>query len=177
MAAGCPYAAVVATFPDAPCLGVVVAQGRLRRIDLLSPGLAGCDDVRPVPSLLDRSLLARIQTAFAAFFGSAQASALIGLPLADAPTPFAARVRRALMAIPPGWTRTYGELARELGTSARAIGMACRANPLPIVVPCHRVVAVAAPGGYAGASNGPLPDFKRALLAHEARCRSSGIAR
>ena len=62
-------------------------------------------------------------------------------PLALAGTAFQQRVWEALRNIPPGTALTYGELARQLDTAARAIGGACRNNPLPILIPCHRVVA------------------------------------
>ena len=55
-------------------------------------------------------------------------------------TPFQLRVWRALMAIPAGRPITYGALAKQLGTAARAVGQACASNPLPILIPCHRVV-------------------------------------
>lgn len=84
-------------------------------------------------------------------------------------TPFQRRVWRALQRIPSGNTLTYGALARKLGTSARAIGGACRENPLPIVVPCHRVVAAAGAGGFMGQSRGRALDIKSWLLCHEAR--------
>ena len=89
------------------------------------------------------------------------------LPLALAGTPFQQRVWAALQAIPPGQTRTYGELARELGSAPRAIGQACRANPCPIVVPCHRVVARQGLGGFAGDTSGRRLAAKRWLLEHE----------
>ncbi len=63
---------------------------------------------------------------------------------------FQARVRQALLRIRFGETRTYGELARELGTSPRAIGGACARNEIPILVPCHRVVAKSGLGGFSG---------------------------
>jgi len=88
-------------------------------------------------------------------------------PLAPAPTPFQQRVREALLAIPCAETRTYGELACLLGTSPRAVGQACRANPVPILVPCHRVVASAGIGGYAGTVQGERLGIKQWLLAHE----------
>jgi methylated-DNA-[protein]-cysteine S-methyltransferase len=85
-----------------------------------------------------------------------------------ATTPFQHRVWDALLAIPPGETRTYGELAAQLGTSARAVGGACRRNPLPILVPCHRVVARGGLGGFSGAwGEGPELGVKRTLLALE----------
>jgi methylated-DNA-[protein]-cysteine S-methyltransferase len=78
-------------------------------------------------------------------------------------TPFQRRVWAALLGIPRGRCATYGGLARALAlppNSARAVGLACGANPLPIVVPCHRVVS--ASGDLTGFSGG-LP-WKRALL-------------
>lgn len=86
-------------------------------------------------------------------------------------TPFQRRVWRALTRIPPGTTLTYGALARKLGTSARAIGGACRENPVPIVVPCHRVVAAGGTGGFMGHSSGRAPGIKSWLLRHEARIK------
>jgi methylated-DNA-[protein]-cysteine S-methyltransferase len=72
------------------------------------------------------------------------------LPLAPAGTDFQRRVWAAMAAIPYGETRTYGELARTAGGSARSVGTACGRNPIPVVVPCHRVVGKAGPGGYSG---------------------------
>ncbi|WP_322099292.1 methylated-DNA--[protein]-cysteine S-methyltransferase [Haematospirillum sp. H1815] len=69
------------------------------------------------------------------------------LPLATAGTAFTARVRDALCAIPFGATQTYGDLAQTVLSSPRAVGMACARNPLPILVPCHRVLAA---GGHLG---------------------------
>ena len=74
----------------------------------------------------------------------------------------------AMCAIPRGKTRTYGELARELGADARAIGQCCGDNKLPIVIPCHRVVAADGIGGFGHATGGYLLEAKRWLLMHEA---------
>ena len=74
----------------------------------------------------------------------------------------------AMCAIPRGKTRTYGEIARELGTDARTVGQACGDNRLPIVIPCHRVVAADGIGGFGHATSGYLIEVKRWLLAHEA---------
>jgi methylated-DNA-[protein]-cysteine S-methyltransferase len=89
------------------------------------------------------------------------------LPLAPEGTPFQRRVWQALRAIPYGETVRYGELARRIGNprAARAVGLANGANPLPIVVPCHRVIG--ANGALIGFGGG-LP-IKRALLALEMR--------
>ena len=77
-------------------------------------------------------------------------------------------VWEAMCAIPRGKTRTYGDLARELGADARAIGQACGDNRLPIVIPCHRIVAADGLGGFAHATSGYLLEVKRWLLNHEA---------
>jgi len=87
------------------------------------------------------------------------------LPLAPAPSVFAHGLREAMTAIPFASTATYGELAGTLGSTARAVGAGCGANPLPVVVPCHRVVA--AGGRLGGYSGGGGAVTKRALLAHE----------
>ncbi len=89
------------------------------------------------------------------------------LPLPGAGTDFQQRVWRALCAIPPGETITYGELASRLGSHPRALGQACRANPLPVVVPCHRVIAADGLGGYCGRTAGASLARKRWLLDHE----------
>lgn len=87
--------------------------------------------------------------------------------LAPQGTPFQQRVWRALQAIPAGEVRRYGELAAALGTSARAVAAACRANPIPLLIPCHRVVAAAGPGGYMGQTRGEALAIKLWLLRHE----------
>jgi methylated-DNA-[protein]-cysteine S-methyltransferase len=91
-------------------------------------------------------------------------TARFDLPLDPAGTPFQRRVWEAMREIPPGRTMRYGEIAQRLGSSARAVGGACGANPIPIIIPCHRVVAAGSLGGYSG---GEGPDTKRHLLALE----------
>ena len=90
------------------------------------------------------------------------------LPVLVEGTPLQRGVWGAMRAIPRGKTRTYGEIARELGADARDIGQACGDNRLPIVIPCHRVVAADGIGGFAHATSGYLIEVKRWLLAHEA---------
>ena len=72
-----------------------------------------------------------------------------------------------LRAIGSGQTLTYGEIAARVGSSPRAVGQACGANPVPVVVPCHRVVARWGVGGFAHHSDGFLLTVKRWLLQHE----------
>jgi len=93
-----------------------------------------------------------------------------GLPLAPAGTPFQRRVWAAIAAIPSGETRSYGQLAETLKTGPRAVGNACGANPYPVIVPCHRVIAANhGLGGFARNGGDFLLDIKRWLLRHEQR--------
>ena len=86
----------------------------------------------------------------------------------DLPVAFLPRlqgeVMRAMCAIPFGETRTYGDLAKKLGVPAQAIGQACGANPVPVIVPCHRVLAASGLGGFSAAGG---IETKIALLKHE----------
>ena len=88
-------------------------------------------------------------------------------PLAAPRTPFQARLRAALLDIPFGETVTYGELAERLGTAPRAVGQALGANPLPIIIPCHRILAKDGLGGFACGLEWKqrLLDFERGLQA------------
>ncbi|MGH7152301.1 MAG: methylated-DNA--[protein]-cysteine S-methyltransferase [Acetobacteraceae bacterium] len=88
------------------------------------------------------------------------------LPLSPHGTPFQQRVWAALREIPYGATRSYADLAHALGTAPRAVGQATAANPIPILIPCHRVVATGGLGGYSG---GEGLATKRALLDLEDR--------
>ena len=90
------------------------------------------------------------------------------LPLAPAGTTFRRKVWDALATIPVGESRTYGELARSLHTAPRAVGGACGANPIALIIPCHRVVgSQGSLGGFMGATDGNPIAIKRWLLAHE----------
>jgi methylated-DNA-[protein]-cysteine S-methyltransferase len=82
-------------------------------------------------------------------------------------TAFQKRVWECLLEIPIGSTKTYGQIASKLKTSARAVGNACRANPIPIIVPCHRVVSATGLGGYCGRTNGTELHAKTWLINHE----------
>jgi methylated-DNA-[protein]-cysteine S-methyltransferase len=110
-------------------------------------------------------LLARARTALTDYFAGRLTA--FDLPCAPAGTAFQRRVWAELCRIPYGETVTYGELARRVGSSARAVGNACGANPLPIVVPCHRVLAAnGALGGYSGLGGTMTKTW---LLEHESR--------
>lgn len=87
------------------------------------------------------------------------------LPLKPMGTRHQEKVWRAMQEIPYGETRTYGNIAKEIGSAAQAVGSACGRNPIPILIPCHRIVARAGKlGGYSG--DGGLYT-KRALLVLE----------
>jgi methylated-DNA-[protein]-cysteine S-methyltransferase len=88
------------------------------------------------------------------------------LALVPAATPFQSRVRAAMQTIPYGETLSYGAVAKSLNGSPRAVGQACGKNPVPILVPCHRILA--ANGRIGGFSGGDGVPTKRLLLAHEA---------
>jgi methylated-DNA-[protein]-cysteine S-methyltransferase len=93
------------------------------------------------------------------------------LPLLIEGSPLQRSVWQAMCAIPRGETRTYGAIAQQLGETdykmLRAIGQACGDNRLPIVIPCHRVVAANGLGGFAHSTDGFLIEAKRWLLLHE----------
>lgn len=89
------------------------------------------------------------------------------IPLTPRGTPFQKKVWNALQSIEPGAPITYGDLAKKLKSCAQAIGQACRHNPIPIIIPCHRIIAKNHQGGYAGATKGKLFQIKQWLLTHE----------
>lgn len=105
-------------------------------------------------------LLVEARRQLDAYFDGARQT--FDLPLAPHGTAFQQAVWAALRKIPYGAVRTYGALARDLDSHARAIGMACGRNPLPILIPCHRILAASgALGGYSGGDGGAT---KAALL-------------
>ena len=95
------------------------------------------------------ALLAEAARQLAAYFDGTLSH--FELPLAPAGSPFESRVWAAMQQIPYGETRSYGDLAAAIGSAPRAVGRACGKNPIPVVIPCHRVLAKAGLGGYSGA--------------------------
>lgn len=155
------YAAVL----SAPCavLGIVIENGALARIDFLpfaTQALAPRDE-------LARKVCDELQAYLS------DPAHRFDLHTKQMGTVFQRRVWQAIKRIPAGATLHYGDLARELGSSARAVGQACGANPIPIVVPCHRVLAKNSPGGFMHSRNGDLLRIKHWLLDHEARIKRS----
>jgi methylated-DNA-[protein]-cysteine S-methyltransferase len=114
------------------------------------------------PSGNGSPLLAEAAAQLAAYFAGRLSR--FDLPLAPRGSPFETRVWAAMQRIPYGETRSYGDLAEAVASAPRAVGRACGTNPIPIVIPCHRVLAKGGLGGYSGA--GGLAT-KRHLLALE----------
>jgi methylated-DNA-[protein]-cysteine S-methyltransferase len=143
-----------------PCrLGAVFTGDVLTRLDFLPAGTP----VTPRPDGRARQLTRELE---AYWRDPDHPFDLLFVPQG---TPFQLRVWRALRTIPIGQPTTYGALAKQLGTAARAVGQACGSNPLPILIPCHRVVAANGLGGFMHASSGAPLDVKTWLLAHERR--------
>lgn len=152
------------------CLCLRADADALTAVDFVSDGASrplACPPGRPAHPVL-AAAVAAIEDYFAG------RSWIFDLPLVLRGSPWQLRAWKALQRIPPGETRTYGRLAAELGSGPRAVATACRSNPVPIVVPCHRVVAAQGLGGYCGAREGAAVEIKRWLLEHE---RSVGVSR
>src|SRR5579875_2670980 len=113
---------------------------------------------------VETPLLLRAREQLQEYFDGARTS--FDLPLRPTGSPYRRRVWDALCVIPPGQTRTYAQIATVAGGSARSVGGANGANPIPVLIPCHRVVASAGIGGYSG---GDGLTTKRFLLQLEAR--------
>ncbi len=152
---------------DAAYQAVITAPGFCLGVRCDDRLITGIDFLEPRDALAPRSpLAATAAEQLSAWL--ADPSFAFSLPLAPAGTPFQRRVWAGIAAIPRGATRSYGELARALSSSPRAVGNACGANPYPVVVPCHRVVAAGGGlGGFARQRGGFLLEVKRWLLAHE----------
>lgn len=154
-----PFQAIIA----APgfCLGVRCSDKEITHIEFLEPQR----EVAPSGALAaeaSQQLRAYLHNPAHAF----------SLPRQAAGTVFQQRVWAQIAAIPLGETRFYGQLAKNLENAPRAVGQACGANPYPLLVPCHRVVASDGAGnkklgGFNRQRGGFLLDVKRWLLKHE----------
>jgi methylated-DNA-[protein]-cysteine S-methyltransferase len=139
------------------CLGVRCDDDEVQRIVFLLPS----PEVAP-----KNALAAETVRQLTAYLGDAEF--VFGLPLRPSGTVFQRRVWQQIAAIPTHQTRAYGEIAKALHNAPRAVGQACGANPFPVIVPCHRVLAASGGlGGFARQNGGFLLDVKRWLLAHE----------
>ncbi|MBK7414967.1 MAG: methylated-DNA--[protein]-cysteine S-methyltransferase [Dechloromonas sp.] len=138
-------------------LGVQCNDDEITRIDFLEPQ-AG----QPANTSLAGEAVRQLQAYLL------NPSFEFGLPLRPSGTAFQRRVWSRIAAIPSGETNSYGQLAKTLNNAPRAVGQACGANPFPVVVPCHRVIASGGGlGGFARERGGFLLEVKRWLLKHE----------
>ena len=138
-------------------LGVATEGGLLTGIEFLPP------DTLPMPAVdgLTREVCAQLRAYLA------DPAFCFDIPLGLRGTPFQLKVWQALQRIPCGRSESYGTLARRLDSSPRAVGRACGANPIALVVPCHRVVAQHGLGGFMNHGEGDALAIKRWLLRHE----------
>lgn len=133
------------------CIEIFVSSKGIRNLKFVAKPIDIVPDNSPVHNWLD-----------AYFSGNWRGLGSLSLDLTG--TSFQLGVWRLLATVPYGEKTTYGELARKIGTSPRAIGQAMAANPVWLLIPCHRVIyATGEPGGYAGGI-----ELKKRLLAHEA---------
>lgn len=120
------------------------------------------------PTLPKDLISKKVQSQILAYFKNSKH--VFDLPIKVSGTAFQKKVWRELQKIPVGKTLTYGDLAKKLKTSPRAIGNACHANCTPIIIPCHRVVSKTGLGGFSGKTNGRFLNIKKFLLSHERGC-------
>ncbi len=139
-------------------LEIVSRQGVVINIDWL---IDDTDNQRPI-SIHKKSF----QKAIAKYWLGTDNT--VSVTLLKQGSPFSNRVWAEMCRIPFGEILTYAGLAKKVGSSARAVGNACRANPYPLFIPCHRVISVSNMGGYCGQTEGGFMDIKRKLLAFEA---------
>lgn len=139
-------------------LGVRIEDARLTALEFLPPG------TRPVTST--DPLVGQLQAELTAYY--ADPGHVFRLPITLRGNPFRQQVWHALCDIPAGTTRTYGDIASQIGSAPRAVGQAVGDNPVPILIPCHRVIAAdGSLGGFMHSRTGYSQDIKRWLLRHE----------
>ena len=144
-------------------LGIRCDVDALREITFLEPTVLAQIKFEQKKSPLATEVCKQL----AAYF--ADAAFKFNLPLNPLGTPHQSKVWQAISAIPLGQTRYYGDLAKSLHSSARAVGGACGSNPIPIIIPCHRVLSKSGLGGFMQQRAGQALDIKRWLLDHEQR--------
>jgi methylated-DNA-[protein]-cysteine S-methyltransferase len=139
-------------------LGVRIENATLTMLEFLPPGTRSIASTDP--------LVAQLTAELTAYY--ADPGHRFRLPSMPPGTPFRQQVWRALCNIPTGSTQTYGDIARLIGSAPRAVGQAVGDNPLPILIPCHRVIAAdGGLGGFMHSRTGYSQDIKRWLLRHE----------
>ncbi len=147
------YASVFTT--DIATIGLQFAGSKLTKVDFLNK--TPCKE--PTGKLAEN-----IKNKIEKYLNPQTKTKIINVDVQLNVTVFQENVLKQLLLIPYGETRTYGEIAKILKTSPRAVGNACRNNPVPIIIPCHRVVAANGIGGYAGETEGVILEIKYQLL-------------
>ena len=138
-------------------LGIRTTGGQLTDIEYLPRGVATLAPVNRLAERVCRQIERYLDDPEFRF----------DLPFGYRGTEFQCRVWRAISGIPSGRTLTYVDIARHLGTAPRPVGGACGSNRIPIVIPCHRVVASHGIGGFMKRRSGFPLEIKRWLLRHE----------
>ena len=146
-------------------LKVSVHEGKVVKLHYLSGTSAKERNTSHQLSATTRAVKQQLQTYFSTT-APANQTKKINVEFTEG-TVYQQTVWRELLKITAGNTITYGQLAKKLGSGPRAVANACRNNPIPVIVPCHRVVAKAGLGGYHGATSGKYLNIKKKLLAHE----------
>ncbi|MCR9137017.1 MAG: methylated-DNA--[protein]-cysteine S-methyltransferase [Alphaproteobacteria bacterium] len=136
-------------------LAVIERDGAVTRL-LWHRDSPGFSEIRETP------LLKEATSQLAAYFDGRLTK--FDLPLTLSRSAFERRVQEAMLAIPHGETRTYGDIAKELDTYGQPVGQACGNNAIPIIVPCHRVLSANGLGGFSGEGG---VEMKIRLLKHE----------
>ncbi|NHZ32069.1 methylated-DNA--[protein]-cysteine S-methyltransferase [Massilia rubra] len=140
-------------------VGIRTDAGRVRELVYLPPHFGAKEALDPVAALAAQQVGQYLRDPDFRF----------SLPLLDAGSVFQRKVWEAIASIPRGTVRTYGQVAKYIGSAPRAVGQACGANWFPIIIPCHRVTAAGGLGGFSNHDdeNGFHLGVKRWLLAHE----------
>jgi methylated-DNA-[protein]-cysteine S-methyltransferase len=152
---------------------VIAAPGFCLGIRCDDDEILGIEFLEPSAEIAPTSLLAKEATRQLRAWMK-DPNNIFGLPLRPHGTPFQRRVWAAIAAIPVGQTLSYGDLAKALASGPRAVGGACGANPYPIVVPCHRVVAAVGLGGFGGRSARLAPHLRGNAASGGAAAASPG---
>jgi methylated-DNA-[protein]-cysteine S-methyltransferase len=153
------YQAII-TSPIGP-IGLRIQNEQLATVDFLAPGTKASIELASHDRML-KKVIGQLRQYFQ------DPSTAFDIPCLLPGTAFQQRVWQALASIPPGSVYTYGQLAKKLNTGPRAIGQACRSNPVPIIIPCHRIIAAQQQlGGYSGFKTQPWLTIKAWLLQHE----------
>jgi methylated-DNA-[protein]-cysteine S-methyltransferase len=138
-------------------LGIFCTDEVLTGIEFLAPGAE--------PQSPRNAFAQKVSEQLLAYFANPDFP--FNLPLQPNGTTHQNKVWQVMQSIPRGQVLTYGAIAEQIGSSPRAVGQACGNNPIPIIIPCHRVVGISGLGGFMHQSGGYELNIKRWLLSHE----------